>query len=173
MRKVEDKMAASMRVLKTATCPALSGKGKLTYQLGSQPDDSIYLRITGNTGGGHFSPEWIAWTAIEQALQAGDDGDLTALDLKHLYRGRSVNSRSFLLATLRHLKVVEPMAGKQRLHTILPPAPFLAQTQTLLGKTAMQTKVTKKKSTKKKASKKTTTHSAPTRTKKKKKVAKK
>ncbi len=47
-----------LRVLKIATCPTNSGRATLAYQIGFNPEHGIYFRVTANTGGGLFSPEW-------------------------------------------------------------------------------------------------------------------
>jgi hypothetical protein len=47
----------SIRLLKVASCPNNSGKSTLTYHVSCTSDNEIHLRITGNTGGGCFSPE--------------------------------------------------------------------------------------------------------------------
>ena len=40
----------SIRILKTGTCPSLSGKSKLTYELGCDDRAGLQLRIAKNTG---------------------------------------------------------------------------------------------------------------------------
>ena len=49
-RKTEDKPAAPIRVLKTASCKSVTAKAKLTYKIGCTPDSKIYLRIAENAG---------------------------------------------------------------------------------------------------------------------------
>ena len=41
-----------IRVLKTGTCPSLSGRTKLTYEVGGDPGSHISLRITKTAGTG-------------------------------------------------------------------------------------------------------------------------
>jgi len=57
-----------LRVLKQATCPSLSGASTLTYEIGTDAEGGLFFRITGNSGGGLFGKEWVAWSAIEPAL---------------------------------------------------------------------------------------------------------
>ena len=40
----------SLRVLKVAACPTLSGRSNLVYQLGCGPDSDVKLRVVDNTG---------------------------------------------------------------------------------------------------------------------------
>jgi hypothetical protein len=57
-----------MRVLKTSTCPTLSGKSKLTYHVGCNPESEIHIRVFSNLGSGNFSKEWIALKDIQTAF---------------------------------------------------------------------------------------------------------
>ena len=62
-------MTTEPHILKTATCPTLSNKSTLTYHLGCDSKNALFLRVHANTGGGFFSREWIAWKAIQTALE--------------------------------------------------------------------------------------------------------
>ena len=133
----KSKEQPDMRVLKTATCKTLSGKSTLTYRIGVTPDSTLHLRIAGNTGGGFFSDEWIPFEAVQEALQDDAEGAaITSIRLTPLFKDKSVNTPSFLLATLKHLKLVRSMQGKRRHHERLPASgsvcpplrPFPAQT---------------------------------------------
>jgi hypothetical protein len=121
-----------MKVLKTSTCKTLSGKSTLTYRIGCTPDSIIHLCIAGNTGGGFFSDEWVAFEAIQEALRDDAEGAaITSIRLTPLFKGKSVNTPSFLLAALKHLKLVRSMQGKQRHHERLDPRPFLDMVEKL------------------------------------------
>ncbi len=61
-------MTDDLKILKKDTCPTLPGKSKLTYHIGTDAKAEIYLRVSENTGGGFFSHEWVALSAIEKAL---------------------------------------------------------------------------------------------------------
>ena len=43
-----------MRILKTGECGSLSGKSTLTYQIGCDNDNNVYLALTDNSGKGVF-----------------------------------------------------------------------------------------------------------------------
>ena len=132
MKNPEDN--PDMRVLKTATCPTLSGKSKLTYHLGCTPESEIHLRVYGNSGGGAFSREWIALKDIQAALDKRLKGQhVTAFLLQPLYRGKSVNNFSFLLAVLAQEKLVRVLKGKKREHEILDPSAFIAKVEKLIA----------------------------------------
>ena len=152
--KAEDILDTSMRILKTATCSTLSGEPNITYIIGCTPDSKIYFRVSSNTGGGFFSREWVSFEAIQQALKECPEGaPLTSIFLYPLFKGKSVNTPSFLLAALRHSKLVQPLKDKKRNHELLDPKPFLEHINKLI---TSKVTLTKKKITKKKAATKTT-----------------
>ena len=163
MSKSED---TSIRIIKRASCKTLSGKSTLTYQIGASPDNEIHIKIHANDGGGMFSQEWVPFDAIQAALENDDEGAaITSIRLTSLFKGKSVNTPSFLLAALKHLKLVRPMKNKQRHHERLDPGPFLEMVEKLMSsssavkpkaaskKTVRKTvrKAPRKKATKKKA----------------------
>ena len=102
-------------ILKKGTCPTLTGKSKLSYVIGCNDQNDVYIRIAANTGGGFYSGEWVSVKDIETALTKTPD-EITSQNLLKIFRGRSVNSAGFLLAVLKHEGVVEAVKGKQRKH---------------------------------------------------------
>ena len=105
----------TIKILKNDTCTSISGKSTLKYQIGADADDAILLRITGSSGGGFFSNEWIAFEKIQDLLDAHPaDKPITSIVLYPLFRGKSVNTPGFLLAVLAHEKLLIPMQGKKR-----------------------------------------------------------
>jgi len=120
-----------MRILKIKSCPTLSGKSTLTYHIGCNPQSAIHFRIHASTGGGTFSQEWIALKEIQQHLKKNTVG-ITSIVLYPLFRGKSVNTPSFLLAVMKHEGLVVPMKGKKRNHELTDPKPFLDQINKLI-----------------------------------------
>jgi hypothetical protein len=104
---------SEIRIVKTKTCSSLSGKSKLTYNIGTDPGGAVHLRVQANSGGGFFSQEWIALDAIDKALADVPDG-VTAFHLVPLFKGYSINSPGFLLAVLKQENLLIPMEGKPR-----------------------------------------------------------
>ena len=156
MKKSEDN--PDMKILKTATCPTLSGKSTLTYQIGLSPESIVHLRISKNSGGGFFSDEWISLDSIIDTLKKRPAGSpVLSHFLTPLLKGKSVNTSAFILAALSHLKLIRPLPGKKRQHELLDPMPFLDQvTQMMDGevKTGGTTRKTAGASTKKAATRK-------------------
>lgn len=134
--KKTDPMEGKLKVLHAATCPSLSGKSELTYQIGGDGTSKVYLRVQSNTGGGFFSPEWVSLESIQKAIDAAPkDRPLSALTLQPLFRGRSVNTPAFLMAALVHEKWLRILKGKKRGLEILDPGPFRAKVKKLAGST--------------------------------------
>ena len=66
--------STEVRVLRAATCPSLSGKSKLTYELGCDDKAGLQLRIAKNSGTGYFSTSWVVrpeQLVLTQALAGG------------------------------------------------------------------------------------------------------
>ena len=67
-KKPKEPPNLSISTIDTRTCPSLSGRSQLTYELGKGSDGLLYVRITGNTGTGFFNPLWASLVAIEEKL---------------------------------------------------------------------------------------------------------
>jgi len=80
-------------------CPSVSGKSTLTYHVGIDEDNRLYLRVADNSAGGLFSKEWIALAEIENIL-GKLVGPFTSHALRGLFRGKSNNTPAFLLAVM-------------------------------------------------------------------------
>jgi hypothetical protein len=127
----------SIRILKKANCHTLSGKSKLTYHIGCTAESEIHFRIHSNDGGGGFSKEWVAWQDIQQVLgKVPKDSPITAVALYRLFKGKSVNTPAFLLAVLKHEKLLQPMKGKKRSHELSDAKAFLTNMEKLMASSA-------------------------------------
>ena len=113
-------------VLRKGSCKSLEGRGTLNYELGNNDSKSLYWRISQNSGGGFFSNEWIPFSAIQSALESWSaNTPLTSLALRGLFKGKSANNPSFLLATLVAEGVVKALEGKRRQYTLADISAFL------------------------------------------------
>ena len=106
----------SVQVLKRGSCPTLSGKSTLHYELGLDAKQTALFRIITCTGGGFFSKEWVSLPSIHLALQKSKA--VTAILLFSQFKGKSVNTPGYLLAVLRAEKLIQPLPGKTRLHEL-------------------------------------------------------
>lgn len=121
----------SVRILKSGTCPTVSGKSKLTYQFGCDAAGNVAMRIATNSGGGFFSDEWLPLAAIEKALSGAKDG-LSSGALRSIFKGKSVNTAGFLLAVLKAEGAVQLQEGKTRLYEVAEFDGFLAKVRELM-----------------------------------------
>jgi len=122
----------SIRILKSGSCPSLSGKSKLTYEIACSDDGDLALRVATNTGGGFFSDEWLPLSAIEKAAHGSAKKGLTSTTLRPLFKGKSVNTAGFLLAVLKHEGAVGLQEGKTRLYEVGDFEGFLAASRALM-----------------------------------------
>ena len=123
------------RVLKSGTCPSLSGRSKLTYDIACGPDNDLHVRVLKNSGGGYFSPSYVTWVQMVGVLDKHGNKPITCHSLGPLFKGQSVNTAGFLLAVLKHEGLVQPRADQPRTYERLDPGAFYAQLKTLLGST--------------------------------------
>jgi hypothetical protein len=147
-----DAKEPDVRVLKSAVCHSLSGKSKLTYEIGATSSNDLRLRITGNSGTGSFRQEWIELRGIRAALDRAPRGEtVTSNYLVPLFRQESANQPSFVFAVLLHEGLVKCSAKEKRRYERVEPEAFHAAVQALLegkGAAAVDAKNKKIKSTK-------------------------
>ena len=104
----------AMHILKTDTCPSLSGRSILTYHIGHK-NKEIFFSLAENSKPGVLSREWISLQKMETLL-AAEEYDFTSRTsaLHTLYKGHSINSGGFMLAVLLKEGLVSYAKGKRR-----------------------------------------------------------
>ena len=124
----------SLRILKIARCPTVSGKSTLTYHVGCTAESVIKLRLYGNSGNGFLNQDWIPWTAIQERLepQLGATS-FTSQVLHSLFSGKSLNSPGFLMAVLKAEGVVRVSTVKRRCYEPVKGSGFLAEIERLMA----------------------------------------
>lgn len=110
-------------IIEQGTADKLSPKstGKIYFQLARHQDDQTnYLRITGNDGGGLHSREWIALDKVIATLSGQAGHPFKSSVLKTCMVGKSANNVSFLAAILRSgdIKLLKP-SEKSLFHHVL------------------------------------------------------
>lgn len=103
-----------IRVLKNDSCPSLTGRSILGYQLGLKEESELYLRLVSNTGSGFFSKEWIACSVIEQLISGA--AELTSTSFKTLFPNKSVNTGGFVMAVIKALGLIQTNVLNTRWH---------------------------------------------------------
>ena len=123
-----------IRVLKTATCKSLSGKSKLTFNIGCNPAGEIQFQVTGNDGGGYWNDDWVAQSSIQAVLDRLPKGSpITSATFRTIYPSKSTNSPGFLAAVLRDIGLLQPSKDKLRCYELGSPNEFISEVNTLLG----------------------------------------
>ena len=143
-----------VRVIKSATCQSLSGKSKLSYEVGATSSNDLRLRIMGNSGTGSFRQEWVELREIRAALDRAPKNETVTSDCLPLFRRESANMPGFLWSVLLREGLVRVSAKQKRRYERVEPEAFDAAVQALLeGKgapavDAKSKKIKKIKSTK-------------------------
>ena len=103
-----DLIDTTIRILKEATCPSLSERTTLTYQIGCNEHNDILFRIHKNSGTGKFNREWVpSGDMLELIYEAKKPFSWKVL--YPLVKGKSVNTACFLLAALMHEGLLQPL----------------------------------------------------------------
>ncbi|MGE6109019.1 hypothetical protein [Aeromonas sobria] len=117
---------APILTLLNHTAEKLSSRseGLIFYAIGRHEESGeLFLKITGNQGGGLHSKEWIALSAIDDVLRSlPADKPFKSSVMKRLFKGGSANNAGFLSAILRSdgLKLVQKADGNPMLHELVP-----------------------------------------------------
>ena len=101
-----------MQVMKKATCRNLSGNGTITYEIGVEKDQSLWVRLVKSSGGGFHWTKPVPMAAIKDQLQKAPQ-PFTSYALQGPFAGKSVNTASFLAAVLRAEEMIRPDTVKR------------------------------------------------------------
>jgi hypothetical protein len=123
-----------IRILKTASCPSLSRKSTLTFNIGCNTVGEIQFQITSNDGGGFFNDDWVAQSSIAKLLDRQPKGaPITSATFRSIYPSKSTNSPGFLAAILLHCGLLQPSKVKPRCYELGSPDKFISEVNALLG----------------------------------------
>lgn len=125
---------SAIRILRAATCPSLSGKSKLAYEIGCTDQSQIQCRIVANSASGSFNREWIDVQAIRFAFERAPRGaTITSDALRPLFKGKSVNNQLFLFAVLKNEGLVKPSDKSKRGYERAESSEFMSWQQALIN----------------------------------------
>lgn len=119
-----------LRIIKAASCPSLSGKSMLTYQIGVDTQSAPFIRVLRNSSRGYFSKEWTRFSDIEEIW--ADRQSINSLTFQSLFKGKSVNTAGFLLAVLLDLQLVHVTEGNVRSYAKGTTDAFMADMKALI-----------------------------------------
>lgn len=89
------------------------------YELSVHDDlNTLFLRLSGNEGGGLHSKEWVAFEDIVAVLNEQDDKPFKSTVLKSVFKGGSANNAGFMAAALRGLLLILPSEKSVFLHVL-------------------------------------------------------
>ena len=126
--------ATAMRILKTGVCPSLSGKSKLTYQIGCKGSSNIHFRISANSNPGFFNDDWVSLADIQETLDKAPRGEpITSFTLLPLFRRQSINTPCFIFAALKSEGIVQASKEKQRCYERVDLKEFMAGVKALIA----------------------------------------
>ena len=113
----------------TRKTKTLSGKSTLTYHIGKDEDDSLYVRLWVNSSQGYFSNEFLAMSKIVEILKQQGEESFTGYVFKDLFNGKSVNSHGFIAACLVAEGILAFAEGKKRKLVYTGKAPSIDETK--------------------------------------------
>lgn len=138
----DDAQESSIITINQAACKNLQGSATLTYHIGRDDKGELHWKIHSNTGAGMFSNKWIPFDAIQKVLEKWPkDAPITSITLSPLCSG-SVNTRSFLLATLVNEGILQQVPDKKRHYQLGDAKPFLAAMKELTSSDSKPSKTT-------------------------------
>lgn len=117
-----------IRVIQETTCPSLSERSTLTYQIGCNEHNDILFRIHNNTGTGKFNREWVPSNDMLDLIDASKK-PFSWKVLHPLVKGKSVNTACFLMAALKNEGLLQPL---DRLYEQKSPAEFQERMKKLI-----------------------------------------
>lgn len=113
-----------IQILVRYTASKLSprSEGLIFYAIGRhEVSGELFLKITGNQGGGLHSKEWIELSAVDEILQSlPADKPFKSSVMKKLFKSGSANNAGFLCAILRSdgMKLLKKADGNPMLHEL-------------------------------------------------------
>lgn len=131
-----------IRILKKGTCPSLTAQSDLDYQIGCDDESTLLIRISGNTGNGHFNKHWVRLHDLLELI--ADAGELFSYSVLHaMFKGKSVNTACFLMAALKNEGLVE---AKDRRYVRKDPETVMANFKKLMSPKTTRKTPTRKQS---------------------------
>lgn len=120
------------RIIKSGSCPSLSGLSTLRYALGCDQGSNLLVRLLSNSGSGYFNKDWFSFPLLDlQLLQA--KGALTSHSFQGCLQGKSVNTSGFLMAVFKDLGLIYPSPENPRTYVRGDATAFLAEVNELIA----------------------------------------
>ncbi len=117
----------AINIIQTTKCQTVSNKSTLTYNIGADDKNDIFMRIFSNSGGGYFSNEWVSLDHITSVLSDVTGEHITSINLIPLFKGKSVNTPGYLLAVLLKEGLLTSIEDKKRKYAFVGAEKLLAK----------------------------------------------
>lgn len=109
-------------ILRSGSAPKIGkrSQGSIYYQISTDIDRrEISIAITGNDGGGYFSREAVPFRDIEACLRNHKtSAGFPTKVFREMFKGRSVNNASFIVAALAAEKIIAPAPVLKDRHVV-------------------------------------------------------
>ena len=117
IKSPQKKPGPDIQILAVETCPSVSGSSTLKYQIGTDPESGIHLKILSSSGSGFVNPTLFALDDILNVLVSHSVE--TPIKSAHLAKGlelegRSRNDSAFLVAVLLANEILVSFGGKDK-----------------------------------------------------------
>lgn len=119
------------RIIKQGSCPSLSAKSILDYEIGVDEHGSKVIRITSNSNKGYYSQEWVKLETILAKLETAKK-PLTSFSLHGIFEGKSANTPGFVFAILYAEGFVERSQDDNRCYDLCDPKPVIESIEALI-----------------------------------------
>ena len=124
----------TVRILKAGSCPTVTAKSTLGYQIGCTPDSVIQISVVSNSAPGRFNRDWVPLSRVLDIFdKIPSDQPIISFVLSPIFRGKSANSAPFLMAVLKSEGLVCASKVKQRCYDRLSPKAFIASAKALIA----------------------------------------
>ena len=104
---------SEIELVATKKTKSLSNKSNLTYHIGKDKEDSLFVRLWVNSSQGYFSNRYVPLSQIVEILKQQGNEPFSSYVLKDLFSG-SVNTPGFFAAILIHEGLLNFAEGKKR-----------------------------------------------------------
>ena len=108
-----------IQVIESGSCPTLTGKSTLGYDVGRDADSTLFLRIRSNSAQGKFNKHWVPLSSLMDALEKARL-PITCATFQSVCRHKSANQSGFLLSVFLAKGLVQRLPDKQRGYAIGP-----------------------------------------------------
>ncbi|WP_290704754.1 hypothetical protein [Amphritea sp.] len=99
-----------LQIIKAASCPTLTGTSELSYRIAVDTEEVLYLKLSSNTGSGHYREQWIAFNNAKTTTPF----PLAAQSLTVNPLRQPSKFSVFLPAALPNFGSIEPVTDKLR-----------------------------------------------------------